>query len=188
MLQEPDFHFDVQTQREVLRDVEAARQWVAHLADQGLMGDPMRVVWLRILGELEEAEELGWKVLHRSGGPRSRTSDLSEPLPLTAVAAAVRLAHVLQWQRDFELAHALHEKALETIEAVEPCCEDSAYADYLRPFAYQHLARCYYDQGDYENALSTAKRALELRVNAGVPADHVLVTEAFISAVTAHLN
>src|SRR5699024_9380775 len=117
-------------------------------------------------GRLDEAEELGWKVLHRAGGPRGPWDARDAVLPLTSVTAAIRLAHVLQWKGDFCPAHILFDHALDAIHAVEPMHEDSAYADYLRPFAYQHLARCYFDQGQYKKALAASERALELRVNA----------------------
>ena len=188
MAQEPEYHFDAHTQREILRDPNEAAEWVDHLEAQGLVGQPMQVVWLRILGRLDEAEELGWRVLGRSGGPGSRTDALDAPLPLSAVSAAIRLAHVLQWQGEFSLACALHEQALAAIEAVEPMSEDSAYADYLRPFAYQHLARCYFDEGKYQKALEAAQRSFELRVNAGVPEDQVLSSSGLIDAIKARLN
>src|SRR5690625_720640 len=188
MAQEPEYHFDAHTQREVPRDPSEAAAWVDHLAAQGLVGEPMRVVWLRILGRLDEAEELGWRVLGRSGGPGSRTDALDAPLPLSAVSAAIRLAHVLQWQGEFPLACELHEQALAAIEAVEPMSEDSAYADYLRPFAYQHLARCYFDEGKYQKALEAAQRSFELRVNAGVPEDQVLSSSGLIDAIKARLK
>ena len=188
MPQEPEYHFDTHTQREVLSDPEAARKWVEHLKAQGLVGDPMRVVWLRILGELDEAEDLGWRVLHRSGGPSSRSDDLDAPIPLSAVTAAIRLAHVLQWKREFTPALELYARALEAIEAVEPLSEDSAYADYLRPFAYQHVARCHFDQGRYEKALAASQKALHLREISGVPEDQVLASSGLIAALQAKLN
>src|SRR5699024_542828 len=185
---EPGYHFDAHTQREVLRDPQEAAAWVDHLEAQGLVGEPMRVVWLRILGPLDEAGKRGRRLLSRPGGPGARTDALDAPLPLSAVSAAIRLAHVLQWQGECALACALHEQALASIEAVEPMSEDSAYADYLRPFAYQHLARCYFDEGEYEKALESAQRAYELRVNAGVPEDQVLSSSGLIDAVKARLN
>lgn len=188
MAQEPAFSFDDDTQREILHDEDQARAWIVHLESLGLLGDPMRVVWLRIMGDLHEAQNVGWQVLHRAGGPAGPDLDSGLPLPLTAVTAAVRLAHVLQWQGDFDTALTLHQAAIATVEGVEPMSEDSAYADYLLPFTYQHLARCYYDQGDYEAALYHAQQALELRQFAGVPADQQLISEGLISAARARLG
>lgn len=188
MLHEPEYRFDADTQREVLLDREHAAAWVNHLEGAGLSGDPMRVVWLRILGRLDEAEELGWKVLHRAGGPSCAWEARDAVLPLSSVVAAVRLAHVLQWKGQFCPAHTLYDHALGAIDAVEPMHEDSAYADYLRPFAYQHLARCYFDQGQYEKALAASEKALELRLDAGVPEDQVLSSSGLIDAVRARLS
>lgn len=185
---EPEFHFDESTQREVLVDPEAARDWVRTLEEQGLIGDPMRVVWLRILGRIDEAEALGWEVLERSGGPGTAAAVPNCILPLTSVTAAVRLGHVLQWKGDFDTAHLLYGKSLAALESVEALAEDSAYADYLRPFAYQHIARCYYDQGDYRAAIDASQRAAELRRNAGVPKEQLLVSEGLISAARARLE
>lgn len=185
---EPEFHFDENTQREVLLDPEAARDWIRTLEEQGLIGDPMRVVWLRILGRIDEAETLGWEVLERSGGPDSLETAAGWTMPLTSVTAAVRLGHVLQSKGDFDGAHLLYEKALATLDSVEALTEDSAYADYLRPFAYQHVARCHYDQGDYRAAITASQQAAELRRNAGVPQEQLLVSEGLIRAAQARLN
>lgn len=182
MVEEPKFYFDPETQREVLHNVEDAEAWVEHLTHKRLAGDPTRVVWLRILGRLEEAEDLGWLVLERAGGPRTRT-DLPMELPLSSVTAAIRLAHVLQWRGKFPLAHELHAQSLETLDGISPQHEDAAYADYLRPFAYQHLARCYFDQGEHEKALTAARQAWELRVNAGVPEDQTLSSSGMIEVL-----
>lgn len=188
MPSEPEFHFDENTQREVLLDPEAARTWVRKLEEKGLIGDPMRVVWLRILGRIDEAETLGWEVLQRSGGPHDLEAVPDFTLPLTSVTAAVRLGHVLQWKGDFDAAHLLYQKAFEALESVEALTEDSAYADYLRPFAIQHVARCHYDQGDYEAAIRVAERAAELRRNAGAPLEHVLNSEGLIAAARERIN
>src|SRR5699024_10435851 len=134
MAQEPGYHFDAHTQREVLRDPQEAAAWIDHLEAQGLVGEPMRVVWLRILGRLDEAEKLGWRVLNRSGGPGARTDALDAPLPLSAVSAAIRLAHVLQWPGGFAPACALPGQALAAREAGGPPTEHRADAEYLRPF------------------------------------------------------
>lgn len=183
MVAEPTFVFDARTQREVVDNPHAARAWVTHLQSIGMAGDPMRVVWLRIVGDLDDAAELGWRVLHRSGGPGA-VDDLGlTPLPLSAVTAAVRLGHVVQWQKNFALAHELFDHGLEAIEATEPLGEDAAYAEYLRPFALQHQARCYFDEGRYSEALGTSQLAHDLRVMAGVPEDQVLSSTGLISAV-----
>lgn len=184
---EPTYTFDSRTQREVLADLEATRKWVAHLSDQGMIGDPMRVLWLRLVGELDAAEMLGWEVLERSGGPASSVDASIAPLPLSAVIAAIRLAHVLQWKSEFELAHVLYARAIETLNAVPPRSEDSAYADYLCPFAYQHRARCYFDEGKYQEALATSQHAYELRIAAGVPEDQLLSSAGLIEAARARL-
>ncbi len=188
MVKEPMCHIDAQTQREILVDPDSVQTWVEHLKAQGLAGDPMRVVWLRIAGRLDEAEELGWQVLRRSGGPSNAEEAAGAALPLSAVTAAIRLAHVLQWKRQFELAHTLYERALETVEAVTPMCEDSAYADYLHPFAIQHQARCYFDEERYQEALDASQRAYDLRVAAGVPEDQVLSSSGLIEACRERLG
>ena len=184
MLQEPIYEYDALTQREIIYDANAAAQWVTHLETQGLIGEPARVDWLRRLGRLEEAEQLGWKVLHRSGGPAGRFDDLHAPLPLTAVEAAVRLAKVLISQGEAVLAQLLNEQALASVEAVDPLGDDANYADYLEQVVYCHIARCMVAEARYTEALDAAQTALQASNQASTREDQVAPVHQLLNSIT----
>lgn len=188
MREEPIYEYDALTKREIIYDANAAAQWVTHLETQGLIGEPKRVDWLRRLGRLEEAEHLGWKVLHRSGGPAGRFDDLHADLPLTAVEAAVRLSLVLGLQNEFVLAHLLNERALAAVEAVDPFGEDAGYADYLEQVVYEHIARCMVIESRYEEALQAAKAALIASNQASLHDSQVEPINRLIASITCALQ
>src|SRR5699024_5184144 len=99
----PTYTIDDVTLRDVPDDVVAARARVAGLRAQGAAGDAERIGRLQMLGDLDVAERLGWRSLAAAGGPGTAgdvpVAGADVDLPIEAVGAALRLAHVLQWQR-----------------------------------------------------------------------------------------
>lgn len=161
------FHIDDETLREVLDDPEAARRRLIELeqhelerretgrgeADDGGGATRLReqVVLLRLLGRLEEAERLGRRALACTRDGRRE------------VAAALRLAHVLQWQRRFAEADELFTGALRSAEVLDDAL--------LRAFAHQHYGKSLFDQGRFAAAERHFSTALRLRTAAGAPED-----------------
>jgi hypothetical protein len=64
----------------------------------------------------------------------------------------IRVAHVLQWRREFEAADRLFMLA-----------DSPDLPDRLRGFVHQHAGKCAFDQGRYIEACNHFERALELR-------------------------
>lgn len=185
---EPTYVFDHHSQREVLTDRLATELHVETLKHRGFTGDSIRVVWLRILGRLDEATQLGWAVLARLGGPCSPEMVGRTPIELNAVRAAIRLANVLQWRQDFATAHRLIHQSMATIDAVPIANEHALYARYLLPYVYLHSARCYFDEGNFVAALGRARACLQLRHAANVPASEINRTVDFIVATRNRLG
>ena len=104
-------------------------------------------VYLRMLGDLQSAEE--WL---------TEAIALSEEVDrrMSALANRLRLAHVYQWQRRFDLSDALFK------QAVAVCSGTPEFADYL-DFACQHFGKSLFDQGRYREAEGLFKKALHIR-------------------------
>ena len=168
------------TLRDELTDVVAARARVRELEAMGPAGDGERVVWLRRLGQLDAAAELGWRELAARGGPAH--DDEVVVLPLDAVAAAIRLAHVLQWQGDHTAAERLFEAAISTAAST-----DGPRASALHAFGLQHLGKCLYDQHRDREALACFEHALTLRRDTGAPADQIVSSEQAVRAARRRL-
>ena len=99
----PSYRIDDTTLRDEPVDRDEAWGYAETLAPCG-----EKVVWLRMLGELDGAEDLGWALLADAGGPGSLAMvDPPADVPIDALAPAVRLAHVLQWQARFVDRHAV---------------------------------------------------------------------------------
>lgn len=177
----PTYTIDDVTLRDVPDDVVAARARVAGLRAQGAAGDAERIGWLRMLGDLDEAERVGWRSLAAAGGPGTAgdvpVAGADVDLPIEAVGAALRLAHVLQWQRRFELADALfragRERADATARSAAAGTRDYRVAVAMRYFARQHGGKSLFDQGRYDEALGMFAHALALRLAAGAPQDQI---------------
>lgn len=149
----PVFHIDDETLRDVVDDRAAAKRRLAELSDRldsAALGE--RVVLLRLLGQLDQAEELGWIALETTHGDARKR-----------VTATIRLAHVLQWQQRFDEADAMFQQALDLADVLRD--------DILRAFAHQHLGKSLYDQARYVEAAHRFRTALRLRRSANAPAD-----------------
>lgn len=76
------------------------------------------------------------------------------------VANGIRLAHVYQWMRAFDIAEEMF------FNIVEMCDEKKEVSEYLN-FALQHFGKFYFDLGEYEEALEYFEEAMELRKTIG---------------------
>jgi tetratricopeptide (TPR) repeat protein len=76
------------------------------------------------------------------------------------LANSIRLAHVYQWQQQYELSEALFD------EILIQCKSNPDLESYL-DFAYQHLGKCKFDRAKYEAAQYYFCKALELRQQKG---------------------
>jgi tetratricopeptide (TPR) repeat protein len=185
------YRIDDVTLRDVPDDVDAAWARVRELerdaADSG-----ERVVWLRMLGELAAAEDLGWALLVQAGGPPDVGAARRDPsLPLAALGHTVRLAHVLQWQGRFADAEELFEAAIASADAraaaAPPRTPEQAVATAMTAFGRQHFGKSRYDEGRYAEALELFERALAIRLASDAPADQIASSRQAIAATRQRL-
>ena len=127
---------------------ESMKERAAALGEMG--------IYLRILNRLEEAEEAIDEalllVLKHALGPRME------------VQQQLRLAHVYQWQKRFNLSTRIFK------EMTLYCMTEPGLTDLL-DFVWQHSGKNLFDQKMYAEALRAFKKALELRVKRGAPED-----------------
>lgn len=112
----------------------------------------------RILGDLVTAEEnikeaLGLIRVHQLGIRKE-------------IQQKIRLAHVLQWKKDFDLSNPLFKEIIDV-------CRTNLEAQVYLDFALQHAGKNYFDQKEYGSALQFFEEALRLRKNK--PASEYLV-------------
>lgn len=160
----PEFIFD-QNLREIPKDpnglmdhVENLKTVVLSLENPGERSAILGEIglYLRILGELDEAEFYLLESLdliseHGLGLKRE-------------VQQMIRLAHVLQWQKEFTESTRVFDQILEV------CRQDEDAESYLS-FALQHAGKNLFDQLRYEEALSLFEEALEIRTRQRAHAD-----------------
>ena len=72
------------------------------------------------------------------------------------IANLIRLAHLYQWQKQYDRSEALLDKVL--IE-----CKNNPLLELYCNFAYQHLGKCKFDQAKYKQAQHCFGKALKLR-------------------------
>jgi len=175
----PDYRIDDHTLREVVDDQVAARSHVESLARLGPEGDHERVVWLRMLGELDAAERLGRAVLRRAGGATTTGG----------VASALRLAHVLHWRGRYRDADVLFDTARRTAERALAGREPTRrkWASAMIAFADQHQAKARFDEGRYDEAMDLAVRGLERRLADQAPDDQVASSRQAVATIRSRL-
>jgi tetratricopeptide (TPR) repeat protein len=181
------YRIDDVTLRDVPDDVAAAWARVRELEARDDAGGGERVVWLRMLGELEAAEDLGWTLLVRAGGPPDVEAARGGPrLPLGALGPAVRLGHVLHWQGRFADAEQLFVAAIasaDSLAAGSPTgSSEYAAATAMTAFGRQHFGKSRFDEGRYAEALELFERALAIRLTNGAPADQLASSRQAIAA------
>lgn len=115
-------------------------------------------VHLRTLGELDQAE----KCLRESLGIiEDRNLGLKKE-----IQQKIRLAHVLQWKRNFKKSHELFDEIISICRAHD---EVSGYLD----FAFQHAGKNLFDQKKYKEALVFFEEAFKLRKKKQAPQDQI---------------
>ncbi|TFH69687.1 MULTISPECIES: hypothetical protein [Cellulomonas] len=188
------YRIDTTTLREVPQDVGATWEHVDRLEASGPAGDGERVVWLRILGALASAEQLGWADAARRGGPAT-LADLREParppVPASAWRPLLRLAQVLHWRGRLgdadDVVEAVRRAALAAHDAAgvdeavrRDCASVLAFAD-------QGQGKARYDAGRYAEARALFAAALERRTREGAPADQVESSRISLAAAERRL-
>ena len=183
-----EYSIDPQTLREIVADVSAVEARILQLEELGTSGEAERIGWLRMIGRLEEAEDLAWSCLHRCGFASQDLAD-GTALPYPAVAAALRLAHVLHWQGRFDRAHALFESSLVSIQNKD--CSSTAekrVASTFEAFALQHQGKLYFDEGRFEQALDCFRRSLSIRQSINASDDQLASSRLAITAAESRLQ
>lgn len=105
----------------------------------------LRAVVTRLLGDLKEAlddAEQALRHAHRTGSSRR------------IVVASIRLARILQWRGDFQVADELYQRAL-----------DTAIPERLRASVHYYFGTSCYDQGRYLEAMQHFETVLGLQPN-----------------------
>lgn len=168
-----NYFLDPLTLREVVNDKKLVSERILELELKGETGDAERIAWLRMVGRLDEAEKLG-----RASLAKARVSNFAEEsshiLPLPAVTAALRLAHVFHWQERHVLAKELF---LSAITAAKDATKDPKIhrktALSLVAFGQQHLGKLHFDLGEFSNALDCFNKALAIRHDLDSPSDQI---------------
>ena len=183
----PSYHVDDATLRDEPDDHDEAWAYVRTLGASG-----EKVAWLRMLGELDDAEAMGWALVADAGGPGSlAAADSRVRIPMSALAPAVRLAHVLHWQGRFRDADVLFTAVVTSAEdLVRLAAGESASqqrATTMLAFALQHLGKSRFDEGRLDEALGLFERALDLRMRIGAPGDQLASSQQAVATTGARL-
>lgn len=88
----------------------------------------------------------------------------------------IRLAHVYQWQKKFELSNAIFEKFMQS--------DEQSIIDFI----WQHAGKNYFDQNRYSEALDAFEKALIFRRAKNSPTDQVESTEFAIAVTRKRMN
>lgn len=167
----PPYRIDNETNREII-DEAAATGFLSALAGRDdLSSRGQRVATLRNLGRLEEAEREGraaYDLALREGTPRQQ------------VAALLRLAHVMQFRRDWPAADAMFAEALVRAQELDD--------PLMLAFAHQHAGRNHVDQSRHAEAVAAFRAALALREALGAPADQLESTRGALRAAEDRLT
>ena len=170
------YMIDPQTLREIPEDPDAMRRALAyylnaaeqeaadtliHIKSLGMAGSIAR-----ILEELELSESL-----LRSAIQLAEENGHSS----LAFVNRIRLAHTLQWQKEFAVSTALFAELLATV------------MDGYHDFVLQHAGKNAFDMGDYARARNLFRDALRLRQQMG-KADLIESTQIAIQAVERRLK
>lgn len=169
----PEYRIDPETLREVLIDPDQAVRYVDVVRAGGRCAE--LVPWLRMLGEVEQAERIGRKALADRGGPASAQG----------AAAALRLAHVLHWQEDFRAADELFDTVRSFLESWDGSPQ---WASAMLAFTDQHQGKARFDEGRWEEAREMFRSALDRRIGNGAPEDQLASTRIALDAVEKRLR
>ena len=179
---EPPFVIDPQTLRDRPVDEAAARARLAELEASGESGDEERVPLLRMLGDFEEACELGWRVLARFGAPAdAKALAMSGVIPIEAAKPAIRLAHALHWKGDLVTAADMYSTVIRSL--ANATMEGDPRVPELEAFAHQHLGKLRFEEGKLDVARFHFEHALELRKKTGAPPDQIESTRQALARI-----
>jgi hypothetical protein len=186
------YRIDTTTLREVPQDVGATWEHVERLEAGGEAGDGERVVWLRILGALASAEQLGWADTARRGGPAT-IADVPRAdgpaVPSGAWRPMLRLSHVLHWRGRLDDADRLVDAVRRAAGAAHdaPGAGEAVRRDCasVLAFADQGQGRARYDAGRYAEAEALFASALDRRTREGAPSDQVESSRISLAAARA---
>jgi tetratricopeptide (TPR) repeat protein len=98
----------------------------------------------------------------------------------SVTANELRLAHLYQWERQFGTSTAMFDTIIKN-------CETDAELETYLDFAYQHAGKNAFEQGNYEQAETFFKKALQIRNQKG-NADLIESTELALQAVHKRMN
>lgn len=177
------YTIDAVTLREVPNDADALTQRICEI-ERTRDHDTELVGWLRIVGRLDQAQLIAEETLISLGAPLE-TLGSDEELDVNALTAALRYAHVLQWQREFDRALAIFNQVVRTSESLFAQDPATSSGRAITAFAYQHRGKCFYDIGDDTSALADFDEALRLRTSANAASELIESTELAIAAVRA---
>lgn len=118
--------------------------------------------YCRLLRHLGQAEIYIYSALTAANALRDKRGQ---------VVNLLRLAHVYQWQGRYALADRLFEQIIFICEIAKDTLSPKStnpLGGYL-DFAYQHMGKSKFDQGDYARAAKFFQRALNIRKEKGDP-------------------
>lgn len=93
----------------------------------------------------------------------------------------IRLAHVVQWQKNFKESNILFDEIIST------CRSNPDAGDYL-DFGLQHAGKNFFDQSRFKEALILFEQALELRIAREAPKDQINSTSFAIERTKRKLD
>lgn len=155
----------VQEMHESLEAIEDPKKLVSVLGEMG--------VYLRTLGELDAAEGClseALRLIHEKNlGIRAEVQNM------------IRLAHVLQWRKEFDQSTEIFQQIIEICRSDE---EANSYLD----FALQHSGKNLFDQKKYPEAYALFEEAYDIRKSKNAPKDQIESTEMALRVTKARIQ
>ena len=184
----PTYRINDDTLRDEPDDRDVAWEHLRNLKPCG-----ERVIGLRMLGCLDEAEEIGWELLAAAGGPRCQADAKGDAiLPLNTLGPTLRLAHVLHWQGRFREADVLFTAAISSARQIAAAAVDGSSvqetATTMSAFALQHLGKSRFDEDRLDEALHLFEQALAVRLRVTATDDQIASSRQAIAATRARLS
>ncbi|MDG0817071.1 hypothetical protein [Bdellovibrio svalbardensis] len=129
-------------------------------------------VYLRILRQLSEAQDYLLKSLEIIARHQMELH--------LKVGQQIRLAHVYQWQGQFELSNSMFEELLRLSKTTD--------LGYLHDFIWQHAGKNHFDQLNWKKAHDCFQKALKLRELRKAPAEQIESSLQSIRATLQRMN
>ncbi len=129
-------------------------------------------VYLRILRQLSEAQDYLLKSLEIIARHNLE--------PHFKIGQQIRLAHVYQWQCQFELSNSMFDELLRISKSTD--------LGYLHDFIWQHAGKNYFDQLKWKEAHDCFQKALKLRELRHAPVEQIQSSLLSISAALQRMN